>query len=432
ILSYQKSAGDLNYQLSAYGRSSRVHFEPDLLGDLFFNGEASDVARNLYSGGLQLDASYQLGDYHTVRGGFMFLDEYVADNSLTGVFPLGATGNPSGPAFNIPDNQVLHGIFAGAYLQDEWKILPQVTLNYGARFDEFYSSFDHENQISPRVNLIYQPTASTTLHAGYSRYFTPPPPEAVFSPNFTAYNGTSGSTGSTVNSPPKAERANYFDAGISQKLNRNLTLGLDGYYKSARNQLDDGLFGQSLVLDTFNYTQGLIYGVEATASYNQGGFSAYANLAYSIARGKNWSSSQFLFGADGPGTDLNYVRNNWIYLDHDQRVSGSFGVSYTWKQARGRTTVYCDALYGSGLRTDAAAADGSNIPNGGSLPHYWTVNMGVEQMFRWSGHDHLRARLDVENVSDNTYELRDGSGVGVNAAQFGQRAGFFGTLSYLF
>ena len=65
------------------------------------------------------------------------------------------------------------------YLQDEWKILPQVTINYGARFDEYYSSFDKENQPSPRVNVIYQPTDSTTLHAGYARYFTPPPLENV-------------------------------------------------------------------------------------------------------------------------------------------------------------------------------------------------------------------------------------------------------------
>jgi len=43
----------------------------------------------------------------------------------------------------------------------------------------FNSSFDDENQLSPRANLIYQPTDATTLHAGYARYFTPPPIENV-------------------------------------------------------------------------------------------------------------------------------------------------------------------------------------------------------------------------------------------------------------
>ena len=44
----------------------------------------------------------------------------------------------------------------------------------------------------------------------------------------------------------------------------------------------------------------------------------------------------------------------------------------------------------------------------------------------------MKARLDVVNVTDNSYELRDGSGVGVNAAQYGMRRGFFGSLSYVF
>ena len=44
----------------------------------------------------------------------------------------------------------------------------------------------------------------------------------------------------------------------------------------------------------------------------------------------------------------------------------------------------------------------------------------------------LKARLDVVNVTDSIYQLRNGSGVGVNAAQYGERLGFFGSLSYVF
>ncbi|HUA67084.1 MAG TPA: TonB-dependent receptor, partial [Candidatus Saccharimonadales bacterium] len=175
VVTYQKSAGDLNFQASVLGRNSDVHFTPDPVGDLFFNGVASDVNKQLYSGGLQADASYALGDEHTIRGGVLLLDEYVSAHSSTTVYNLDANGNPTGAPYAIPDNQVLHGLFAGAYVQDEWKILPQVTINYGARFDEYYASFLKANQPSPRVNVIYKPTDSTTLHAGYARYFTPPP-----------------------------------------------------------------------------------------------------------------------------------------------------------------------------------------------------------------------------------------------------------------
>jgi hypothetical protein len=53
VLTYQKSAGDFDYQISAFGRESEQHFRPDPIGDLFLNGVASEVHRTLYSAGLQ-------------------------------------------------------------------------------------------------------------------------------------------------------------------------------------------------------------------------------------------------------------------------------------------------------------------------------------------------------------------------------------------
>jgi hypothetical protein len=429
VLAYQKSAGNLNFQVAAYGRSSSVHFKPDPIGALFFDGVSSDVARTLYSGGLQADASYELNDKHTFRGGVMLLDESLSANTTTTVFPVDSNGDPTGPAFPIGDNNVAHALFYGVCLQDEWKIVPKVTVNYGARFDVYSASFDHENQPSPRVNIIYQPCDATTLHGGYARYFTPPPLENVPSTSITKFNGTSNESATQQDDPVKAERANYFDVGISQKVIPGLQAGLDGYYKTARNQLDDGFFGASLIPSAFNYSEGRVYGAEFTATYVKEGFSTYANVAYSVAQGKNWSSAQFLFDP----TDLAYVKDHWVYLDHDQRVTGSFGVSYLFKESQSSNTrVYADALYGSGLRTDATSSSGQNIPNGGSVPAYYSVNLGAEQAFRVGKNQFLKARLDVVNITDNTYELRDGSGIGVNAAQFGMRRGFFGSLSYTF
>ena len=66
------------------------------------------------------------------------------------------------------------------------------------------------------------------------------------------------------------------------------------------------------------------------------------------------------------------------------------------------------------------------------MPAYYSVNLGAEQAFKLHKKQMLKARLDVVNVTDNIYELRSGSGVGVNAAQYGARLGFFGSLSYVF
>jgi outer membrane receptor protein involved in Fe transport len=433
VVTYQKTAGNLNYQASAFGRNSAVHFTPDPIGDLYFNGVASDVDKKIYSGGLQADASSEINPQHTLRGGLITLLENESQDTTTTVFNLDAAGNPVGNAYPIDANNSNYGVFGGLYLQDEWKITDQLTANYGSRFDFFNSSFDHENQFSPRANLVYKLTDSTTLHAGYARYFTPPPVENTSAATVNRFDGTSNASSITNGiTSTRCERADYFDAGISQQITKHLQVGVDSYYKYAKQQLDDGLFGQTLILQPFNYSRGRIYGVEFTGSYADGGFSTYVNFAYSVAQGENWSSSQFLFDP----TELAYVKNNYIYLDHDQEFTGSYGTSYLWKESdRTSTLVYLDALTGSGLRASGGGfipGTTTPIPNGTTVPAYYSINCGVEQSFKLENKQMLKARFDVVNITDNSYELRNGSGVGVNAAQYGARIGFFGSLTWVF
>ena len=147
------------------------------------------------------------------------------------------------------------------YLQDEWKVLTQLTLNYGLRFDS-YSAYSHGNQVSPRINFVWQLPEGTTVHGGYSKYLTPPPFELVSSADYTHFYGTSalpiGSV--TADSPPVAESANYYDLGIQQKLWNSLTLGVDGFYEQASNLIDEGQFGAPIVLTPFNYKYGHLRG----------------------------------------------------------------------------------------------------------------------------------------------------------------------------
>ena len=441
VVAYQKSSGNLNYQVSAYARNSSVHYVPgDVPAALYYNGGiATDENRVLYSEGWQVDLSYALGNYHTLRGGLTYLHEGVRADTTTAVFATDGAGNETVPGESplfIKQENDPNANFGGVYLQDEWKIVPQLTLNAGARFDVYTSDSDSENQVSPRANLVYKPWESTTLHGGYSRYFTPPPLETVPSANIAAFNPTSGYV--PVTGPyntVRAERANYYDLGISQKVPQvpGLTLGVDGYYKTAQEQLDDGFFGQSLILSSFNYTRGRVRGVEFTANYDKGGFSSYANIAYSVAQGEGAASAQYLWGDN---TTASYVNHNWIYLDHDQRLTGSFGVAYTWNESgRWSTRVFSDALYGSGLRQNGPGlipGSTDQIPNGSSVGQYYSLNFGVAEKLRLAKKQSLVARLDIVNITDTVYPLRTGSGVGVNAAQYGERRGFFGSLSYQF
>ena len=185
---------------------------PDPTGDLYFNGVASDTLRRLDSVGVQAECSYSMGFGHTLRGGFSVLDEIRRADVHDHRFSGDANGDPTGPVFPIIDRNRLRGLFAGGYLQDEWKVLPSVTLNWGARLDAFDASFDKEAQLSPRINLIDKISDATIFHVGYSRYFTPPPVENVSGATVAQFIGTSNQSPVTQDDAVRAERADYFDA----------------------------------------------------------------------------------------------------------------------------------------------------------------------------------------------------------------------------
>src|SRR5580704_8874769 len=108
-------------------------------------------------------------------------------------------------------------------------------------------------------------------------------------PHARQYNGAPSVT---QDDTPKAERANYFDVGAQQKLDA-LTLGVDSYYKISRNLIDEGQFGAPIILTPFNYRDGLQYGIEFTAAYQEGPLSTYGNLSLQHAIGRDIVSSQF-------------------------------------------------------------------------------------------------------------------------------------------
>jgi outer membrane receptor protein involved in Fe transport len=423
ILSLQKHTEALDWQLAGFARYSNLTYTPDPFGDLMFNGIAPWARRANFATGVQGDGSWKGSADHTVRGGFLVQRERSTDLSDAQVLPVDDTGAPTqDQPMGITTGADNVGWMYGFYLQDEWKILPSVTVNYGLRFDQ-YDGIVSENQLSPRINVVWQANDWLTVHAGYSRYFTPPPLAQVNNGAIAATLGTTAAPALTQNDPVRAERAHYFDAGFEVQPIDGLKLGFDAYYKSATNLLDEGQFGAPVILTSFNYASAIVKGLELSASYDEGPWSLFGNLAWSEAQGTNINSAQFNFDP----TELAFIQNNWIYLDHSQSWTGSAGAAYTFNRTSDwATRISADVIYGNGLRKTVVT------PNDQANAAYAVLNLSAAQKLPIQGTRGATVRFDVLNALDSSYQLRDGSGVGVGAPQFGLRRTFLVSLTQKF
>ena len=432
ILSLQKQIGTVGLQTEILNRYSSLYYSPDPIGDLLFTGGAQTAARSGLSTGEQTDMVWDAAPAHTIRAGFQILGERNVSSTDSSVLPavgsdtdittsgaglastqtVGATTfGTSDQPFDIHQGTGKTGGLYGLYVQDEWHVLRHVTVNYGTRFD-VVDEYTREHQLSPRINVVWQATRATVLHAGYSRTFVPPPFELVGQTAVSAFDNTSAAAEVTEDTTVKAERDNYYDAGITHIILPGWQIGFDSYYKEAQNLIDEGQFGAPIILTAFNYKHGEDHGDELDSTYDHGPWSLYANAALSRAVGRDIDSAQFNFGA----AELAYISDHYIYLDHNQTWTGSGGAAYTaWAATNHPIRLSTDLIVGSGLR-----ADGS-VPNGRALPGYTQINLAAVQTLHLPGLKPTQIRLDVVNLLDRKYEIRDGTGVGVGAPQYGLR-----------
>ena len=148
-------------------------------------------------------------------------------------------------------------------------------------------------------------------------------------------------------------------------------------------------------------------------------------------------SNQFLFDnatpdpALGGQTEFQYIATHWIYTDHAQIQTASAGAAFrfcgrpaevyeAWSSWCG-TKLSADMIYGSGLRSGPANID-HQAP-------YAQFNAGISRQFAMPDGKPVTLRFDVVNVLDTIYELRNGTGIGVFAPQFGPRRGYFFGIS---
>ena len=302
------------------------------------------------------------------------------------------------------DSNPEHDFVEAVYVQDEWVLSPQLTLNAGLRFDAYQAHYSDAqpgyDQFEPRIGISYLITPSTKLHAYYGRLFNAPPFENLHE-TFTQLQ-----TGQIGAFDIKPEKDNYYEAGVEQQIGGHQFASATVYYKDATDLLDDAQLLNTSLSQPFNWSHGYAYGLElAVHGEVSRDWSDFFNYAYGLAKGKGISGGLFAFGAGDPATSGGYQ-----YLDHVQLHTASAGTTYShggfWWTGQG--------LYGSGLRTGPQ--------NTASVPgHFsWNTTLGYE-------FSNFKLALDVINIFDNRYAISVANGF--NGSYYAAGRELFGHVS---
>jgi hypothetical protein len=343
---FQHSDGGFTLQSSLFGGlgSDRARF-----------GDRSYERRSTF--GTQIDVSQQLGAAHMLRVGL--LASHAAVRELE---PGGRRSTRSRSPVAI-------------YAQDEWEAGPGFTVNPGARL-EWLRGLGAAATVEPRASLVWAPASGWTAHLGYARY-------AAASPLGEEAGGAA----------LPDERDDYFGAGLQQRLGP-LTLGLDGYWRTARNYLAAHETIGSALTTAFAFRRARVRGLELSATYARRSLTAWANLALTRARARTIIGGDPLFAPAA----LAAASVRAVPLASERPLTASAGL--TWRS--GRLSLAGDLLVSSGAVQTAAL----DRPNGARSASFATFGLAAIYHLRIAGQP-ADLRLDLTNAADARYVTSD-------------------------
>lgn len=402
-----------DYQLAYSLHYNTQTFYPDPVGNLIYQGVSSNVFTSDLSNAFQGDLTYHLGAAHTVRGG-IYLGEYGVESDQTSqVFPI-VSGTPSTTPISLVANLNKINLVYGVYVQDDWQITDQLSVNFGCRWDRV-SGFTIDSQFSPTINFVYKPYSDTTLHAGFARNFQVPNFQNVSSGIYKLFRDTTGAldTSPNGNASPFTETDYTWDAGLTHVLIPNLVYAQDNYFRIDRHYLDEGEFGGVPLDAPFNYVRGYGGGTEHSLTYNLENFAARLNVFVAREEDIGVASGQYNF----PANEVAHIDRHFIVLDHTPLVGASGGAAYRWHDYQ----FTLDAFFSSGLR--------GGFANETQLPKVWQFNLSGSRDFLVSGLGKFTNRITLLNIFDRTNLIRPAHGIGVFQAAYGPRITVYDSLT---
>jgi iron complex outermembrane receptor protein len=264
------------------------------------------------------------------------------------------------PGFNW-NREVTRNIWA-AYLQDEWKILNNVSITAGVRYDHYN---DFGESINPRAGIVWSFLDNADLKLLYGRAFRAPNFIELYSANNPKFIG---------NPNLKPEHISTYEAGVVYRYNRYLAVDATYFY--------------SLITDQ------IIWDATTTPARN-------ANIGETVTQGIE-------VGLNGIISDTARWKATYTYQDPRDRLTGKRLSDVPSHRAAASINyapfsylnIYTDVLW-TGARPRPANDTRAEMPS------YATVNAAVTLRNFYRS---LEIQLSLHNLLDNRYKDPDTSG----------------------
>lgn len=275
---------------------------------------------------------------------------------------------------------------ASFYLQDHFKLFPDLTVDAGARYD-YFDLVDTHAQVSPRIGLAYHIRGTkSVLRAAYNRLFSPPPIEYSLLASFIGNNAAD--LAQRVGNV-KAYTQNYFEIGWQQELHRQVSLEVDAYTHSGHNSFENHEISISRLFLPINFHTARSSGADVVLNVNnleKAGITG--RLQYTVARTYFYGPVSGGFTGDEP-----LAPGERIQPAFDQTHTGTANIFY---RNRWRNSWIGAAMrYGSG----------TIVEHGPRLPQHFNTDLAAGfNLWKAEGR-RVDAQLDATNITDNRYQI---------------------------
>ena len=267
-------------------------------------------------------------------------------NASIGMYGFGQHDNESvgliandGSGLSLAQSNIATGHLEALFVEDQYKVLPWLTLTGGARFTRFSGAIS-ENAASPRLGgAIRIPRLNWVLRGFWGEYYQAPPLSTVAGPlldyavsqglGFIALHG---------------ERDQEHQFGLTIPLH-GWVLDVNNYHQRARNYFDHNAIGGSNIFFPLTISGARLRGWETTIRSPKIARRGEVYVTYAYAR------AEAAGAISGGLTDFSPPASGYFLLDHDQRHTLHAGFNFSLpRRAYAGGSLY----YGSGF-TDGSS-----------------------------------------------------------------------------